>query len=634
MAGIQSIRDGLDGVVTRLIVAVIIVAFVGSIGWSVFFSSSDASVVASVDDYKVDISDLTFEMQSQNFYLKQRFQDEEFELEDEVLAELSLESLLRKASILNFMDQSGAGVTDTMAHRQLAEDQNYQENGTYSVERFNSIARSQGFVPDTYLRRIKHDIAMGYWQKGISSGSFVSDSEIEKNIDLAEQTRDVSYVRFNLEDFINTVTLDEAKLLGFYQKNSQLFQSEETATVEFIQLAASDLRKDIVIDEENIQREYDLYLENFDNSVRRSVSHVMIDLNENRNLKEANDLLISLKDRIDRGESFDSIVREFSDDSGTKESGGDLGLSDGSVFPPEFEEALISLQKGEISQPIALDESMHLLKLTDIEIPAPESFDKKGGSIKDNLIQDLLEERFVVLLDEASELSYTFNDIETIAKELGLARSTATYITRSSEDTPLNSKKIKDLIFNNNEIQEGVISEVTEVSEDLAFIIEVKDFKPQQTKKYKEVKKQVSDLYKRYEAESELKSSASNFIDALNQGGILESLAAKKNKEVTVYKALTRNSSLLPNNTTAQIFTFPRSSAGKQFQIAKFSNGDSIVFRLDAINENVSNLSDEDRENFRSYIASERTFAELNELQEAAFKSAEITRKTTQKTLQ
>ena len=57
MAGIQDIRNNLDGTVVKFIVVLIVIAFVGSIGWSAFFSSSDVNEVASVDDIKIDVTD-------------------------------------------------------------------------------------------------------------------------------------------------------------------------------------------------------------------------------------------------------------------------------------------------------------------------------------------------------------------------------------------------------------------------------------------------------------------------------------------------------------------------------------------------------------------------------------------------
>ena len=97
MAGIQGIRKSLDGIVVKFIVGIIIIAFVGSIGWSVFFSSSDVNIVAIVDKQEIDINDLNYEMRSQNYFFQERFGDQDFKIDEETLQKVSIESLIRKA---------------------------------------------------------------------------------------------------------------------------------------------------------------------------------------------------------------------------------------------------------------------------------------------------------------------------------------------------------------------------------------------------------------------------------------------------------------------------------------------------------------------------------------------------------
>ena len=46
MAGMQTIREGLTGNITKLIVVAIIITFVGSIGWAGFFSQGNANIIA------------------------------------------------------------------------------------------------------------------------------------------------------------------------------------------------------------------------------------------------------------------------------------------------------------------------------------------------------------------------------------------------------------------------------------------------------------------------------------------------------------------------------------------------------------------------------------------------------------
>ena len=81
MSGIQSIREGLTGNVTRVIVVAIIVTFIGSVGWAGFFSQGSSNIIANVGSKQITNVDLGFEISSQQTLLNQRFPDQKFEHE-------------------------------------------------------------------------------------------------------------------------------------------------------------------------------------------------------------------------------------------------------------------------------------------------------------------------------------------------------------------------------------------------------------------------------------------------------------------------------------------------------------------------------------------------------------------------
>ena len=76
MSGIQTIRKGLTGNVTKIIVIAIIVTFIGSVGWAGFFSQGSANVVVTVGDQEITTTDLSFEYSSQQDLLSERFPDQ------------------------------------------------------------------------------------------------------------------------------------------------------------------------------------------------------------------------------------------------------------------------------------------------------------------------------------------------------------------------------------------------------------------------------------------------------------------------------------------------------------------------------------------------------------------------------
>ena len=158
MAGMQNIREGLTGNITKIIVVAIIITFVGSIGWAGFFSQGNANIIAKIGSKQITSTDLSFEAASQQFLLNQRFPDQQ--IEDEVLMEISIESLIRKFGILDFIENNDLNLTDNFVFKELAKDEQFQENGRFSKQNFDAYARSNGFIPQDYLNRIKQDLIL------------------------------------------------------------------------------------------------------------------------------------------------------------------------------------------------------------------------------------------------------------------------------------------------------------------------------------------------------------------------------------------------------------------------------------------------------------------------------------------
>ena len=108
MAGIKDIRKGLTGTLSKFIVGSIIVTFSLFFGWGTVFSSSEVNQVASVNETTLDVFDLDFEMRNQRYFLNQRFEGQDLEIEEELIRELSLESIIRRALVLDYLENQGA----------------------------------------------------------------------------------------------------------------------------------------------------------------------------------------------------------------------------------------------------------------------------------------------------------------------------------------------------------------------------------------------------------------------------------------------------------------------------------------------------------------------------------------------
>lgn len=70
-----------------------------------------------------------------------------------------------------------------------------------------------------------------------------------------------------------------------------------------------------------------------------------------------------LYDRIQKGEDFGKLAKEFSDDPGSKNAGGDLDWQPPGVFAPEFQKMIDSLKPGEMSSPFRTQFGWHIAKV-------------------------------------------------------------------------------------------------------------------------------------------------------------------------------------------------------------------------------------------------------------------------------
>lgn len=72
-----------------------------------------------------------------------------------------------------------------------------------------------------------------------------------------------------------------------------------------------------------------------------------------------------LYDRIQRGEKLADLARQYSDDPGSKNAGGDLGWQPPGMFAPEFQIRIDQLQPGEVSTPFRTQFGWHIAEVLD-----------------------------------------------------------------------------------------------------------------------------------------------------------------------------------------------------------------------------------------------------------------------------
>ena len=140
---------------------------------------------------------------------------------------------------------------------------------------------------------------------------------------------------------------------------------------------------------------------------QRQAAHILIEGDD----EAARNKIEEIKKRVDAGEDFAALAKEFSQDPGSAVEGGDLGYAGPGVYDPAFEEALYALQQDQVSEPVKTEFGWHLIKLLGVQAPEVPSFD----SLKDKLARDFkaqqVEQRFVEATKQLEDAAFEASDL-------------------------------------------------------------------------------------------------------------------------------------------------------------------------------------------------------------------------------
>ena len=624
MAGIKTIRDNLTGTFSKIIVGAIVVTFAMFFGWGTVFSNSDANVIASVDGENIDLYDLDLEMTRVKSIISQRFEDPNFTVEEETLKSLALNSLISDTLILNFLKDNKIQVLDLTAQKQLFKNEIFQDQGKYSQQKVDTFAIQNGYLPGKYLESIREDIAVNYWRVGLGASSFITNTELDQNIKLTNQTRDVTFTKINQADIQESIKLVDEEILTFFEENPSYFISKEKAKISFIEISLKDLEEKQLIDEGVIKNEYQAYLDAFNSTPRRSVSHLELKISDERNKEDTLVLAEGLKRQLEKGDNFVELVKKYSDDEGTKNAGGSLGVSDGNAFPVEFEIALENLEEGQVSKPIFVETSIHLLKLTNIQTPVPEEYESMRQGIKQELTEEAANQEYIDLIELAAELTYSADNLETLAAELNLQIKKKDFFSEDEAEGLFREKSLLDSIFSDSSVKGGSMSELIEVNNQYGIILVLDEFLEEKIKDFQVVKEEARNLLLKSLTNKKMNLLEKNIKEKVYGGSSLEKAARENELEVESYKSVSRNSSLFPKNVLMEIFNEPKSNLGKSSTSVPLRNGDSIIFRLDKVTYLNSLITNDQKDSLKNFFLEERSESELVDLQISMQNSATV----------
>jgi peptidyl-prolyl cis-trans isomerase D len=280
----------------------------------------------------------------------------------EFLDEMAASTLLRMALMAREAERLGLRVSDQEVRRYLRRIPGAVDDAgridkrvitSYAEREYGSVRRFQEALRDELLvqkigRLLTESVA-------------VSEGEARESLRYDQEEVRIAYVRF-----------------------------DGSVPPEELEVSESQLEAFLASDIERVREVYDERSEEYDRPEQVRARHILVRLPEDADAETeaaAREKMDAILERIRKGADFVDVALEASEDSGSKDEGGDLGFFPRGRMVAPFEEAAFSLEPGTVSEVIRTTHGLHLIRVEEKKAATVVPFEEARDEIARDLIR-------------------------------------------------------------------------------------------------------------------------------------------------------------------------------------------------------------------------------------------------------
>lgn len=598
---LQAINDRIKGWLGITIVILIGLPF-ALWGIQSYLDDSGPKYAAKVNNIEISSAELERTVSRQRQQLLKQYEGK-LPFEEKVLREQVLNQLINQRLLEDFSYSSGYRISDLMLSERIK--QQFSVDGVFDRERFEMIINSNGMSVAMYEMALRGEMRLQQMRSGIAGSAFATDSDVQRLARLDQQTRDIHVLSFNLEHYSTAAKPTAEEIKAYYDENLQRFMLPEKLRVDYIEISSDSLASEVQIDEAQIKKMYDDYVQSVSRREERKARHILISAGDDKSVAKTK--IEALQKQLEQGADFATLAKENSDDSGSAAKGGDLGwVALGEMVKP-FEKVLFDMKKGTVSDIVETQFGYHLIKLDDVRKETPAPLEVKRYEFEDELKAEAVSSIFFDMSERLATLAYENPDsLDLVAEDMGLKVQTSDYFSRAKGEGVAASDKLRNAAFSSLVLEEGSNSDIIEISPKQVVVIRLREHVPASPIPLEEVSSKIENILKVQRGHEQTLDAALAVKQRIVAGEKLDALIEQLKEGVTVdlITGLGRNDSEKVKDPAILGAAFELSSAtdGEKVKEVDLMTGDIALVVLDRVK-----LPDSVTENILNKVKTELT---------------------------
>jgi peptidyl-prolyl cis-trans isomerase D len=619
---LQNIRKHTQGTTAKIVVGLIVISF-AFFGIESILLSGGGNEIADVNGEPIYPEELqqALDTQKRRLVAMMGEQIDPAILDDDRLRPQALEALINRKLLM----QSAAAMKMTISESEIGavvgSMEQFKVDGVFSPELYKSVLASAGYTPGYFKQSLRDDLLLSQLRSGLVGSEFVTPSELELNTRVISEQRDLRYFTIPVEEYASNSPVTEAQVETYYNAHQEDFRTPESVDVDYIELTIDDFRQPV--EESAIQEAYKLATEEAQFKAQNRVSHILFEAGDEAKKKER---LEQAQAKLSAGVAFADVAKEFSQDVGSADKGGDLGYSSGDTFPEPMEASIAKLEPGVVSSPVETDAGIHLIMVTERKNGEQPSFENMRQQLQEQIQTD--EARVVLLrtAESLKDLAFNAEDLGYPAKELDLFVKQVDAVTRTQNQGLFSNPALTEAAFSEDVIATGNNSEVIELEGDRYVVLRVRKHNVPEVKPLSSVRDEVVAAVAGEAARAAVVAESNATLERLRSGRSMDELASSHGYPLKVELGVDRRNTKVPVEVLRRIFELPPPAPdGTGTDFIMTPNGDAIFVELQRVNSGeYKSLTAAEKEQLQQMLGGESANLINNEFQHALRERAEI----------
>jgi peptidyl-prolyl cis-trans isomerase D len=339
------------------------------------------------------------------------------------LREMAVQKLIQEELFRRESSRIGLEISDATLERTLETQTAFQQDGHFDVALYNQILRQNDLEPAVFEAGMRTEIMSNTLRSMITDPVQVSTDEARRQFDRFAEKLSLAYIEFPYTDFTANAHPSDPEVAKFYNQNRQAFAEPDRAKVVFIRYDPSAMKADFTPSDADIQSFYEKNADQlFTHKDQVRAHHILIAVPADASAAQqaaakakADELLQKLKS----GADFAKLAAQYSDDPGSKNSGGDLGYFERGQMIKPFDQAAFSMRAGQLAL-VRSQYGYHVLRVDDVKSAHVDTPDEARPQIIAALARKASVDLARQLANQDLSAALEGRSLQQLAKKRGL----------------------------------------------------------------------------------------------------------------------------------------------------------------------------------------------------------------------